>query len=108
MAIIPVPARATHVSARLACMVAGVLVLAGVALVTASRPRSSRAGSGPVPDEHRANRGAHGLAVDAARECRRRHRPGIRRDRGGPAAPEQTLTVRGSSVQAEARAASPR
>jgi hypothetical protein len=36
MAIIPLPARATHVSARLGRMVAGVLVLAGVALVTAT------------------------------------------------------------------------
>ena len=36
MTIIPVHARATHVSARLGRMVAGVLVLAGVALATAT------------------------------------------------------------------------
>jgi hypothetical protein len=36
MAIVPLHARATHVSARLGRMVAGALVLAGVALVTAT------------------------------------------------------------------------
>ena len=36
MTIIPVHARATHVSARLGRMVAGVLVLAGVALAMAT------------------------------------------------------------------------